>query len=75
MCFSNIKNVVWILEFLLKGKRMRKRKLFDVILFILGFWLAFFLFKLKVWPFEWKCVYLWKERRRGEFRSGRFNFS
>jgi hypothetical protein len=58
-----------------KVREWGKRKLFDVILFIMHFWLAIFLFKLKVWPFVWKCVYFWKERKRGEFRSGRFNFS
>lgn len=59
----------------LKGKRMRKRKLLDVILFIIGFWLAFFLFKFKVWPFVWNFVYFWKRRRRGQSKNARFDFS
>jgi hypothetical protein len=48
----------------LKAKRMRKRKLLDVILFILGFWLVFVLFKFKMWPSVWNCFYFLEEEER-----------
>jgi len=65
---------IFVCLYYLKAKRMRKRKLLDVILFILGFWLVFVLFKFKMWPSVWNCVYFWKRRRRGKFKSGRFEF-
>jgi hypothetical protein len=45
----------------LKDKRMRKRKLFDVILFIMGFWLEL-------------CLFLEEEKKKENSEVGGFFF-